>query len=118
MKYTKFLVVCPFLMVALVLGILATSVRADAKTQLIREAAERALQRAGVRVITREATETLARQIALQAAKHGDHVIAAVRQVGTKALRLVEEAAARNPQLGAQAARLLASEGEHAAAWV
>ena len=97
---------------------LPPAARADAKTQLVREAAEAALERAGIRVVTREAAETLARQIAVSAARHGDEIIIVVRRVGPKALQLVEEAATRNPRLGAQAARLLASEGEQAAACV
>lgn len=92
--------------------------RADARTQLIRSAAEHALERFGIRTATREAADVLATQITAAAAKHGDQVIAAVRQVGPKALRLVEEAGTHSPQLGARAARLLADEGEQAAACV
>jgi hypothetical protein len=91
---------------------------AGVTTQLVREAAECALERAGVRVVTRQAVETLSRQIAVSAARHGDQIIIAVRRVGPKALQLVEEAATCNPRLGAQAARLLASEGEQAAVCV
>jgi hypothetical protein len=96
----------------------APPARADAKSQAIREATEYALQRFGIRAATRETAEVLARRIAVSATKYGDqYVIAAVRQVGPRALRLVEEAGAHSPQLGTQAARLLAQNGEHAA-WV
>src|SRR5947208_3264947 len=109
------ILVCGWLLVVMALpGIPAVS-WADTKTQLIRETAEYALQRFGVRAATREATEVLASQIARSAAKNGDAVITAVRQVGPRALRLVEEAGAHSPQFGSQAARFLATHGGEAA---
>jgi hypothetical protein len=107
-----------FVLTCLLLVAYALPARADLKTQAIREAAEAALARFGTRAVTREATEVLASRMASSAAKHGDEVIAAVRQVGPRALRLVEDAAASNPQMGSQAARLLATHGEPAVAWV
>ena len=88
-------------------------VRADAKSQAAKEAAEYVLQRFG-RQVVREGTEALARRIEVAAARHGNEVFEAVRKVGPRALPLVEEAGAHSRQ----AARIMAQHGEHGATWV
>src|SRR5690242_18292049 len=100
----------------LVMAVLAAtpSAYADVTTRAARETSEYILHKFG-KTAAKETAETLSRRIATNAARHGPAVIDACRQVGPKALHLVEQASAHSPQLGASAARLLAKNGEHAA---
>jgi hypothetical protein len=86
---------------------------ADAKSRLAKEAAEYVMQRFG-RQVAKEGVGSLAGKIESYAARHGDGFYAAVRRVGPRAFRLVEEAGEHSPQV----VGVLSRFGEDGAVWV
>ena len=85
---------------------------ASAKTQIAREAAEYLLAKFG-KEAAEETAETLARRIESLAVKYGDNAVAAVRRVGPRGLRAIEDAGEHSPL----ALKLLEREGSRAL-WV
>lgn len=81
-------------------------------SKAVREAAEYVLQKF-TREAGEETIESLSGKIAGLAARHGDEAVEAVRRVGPRTFRLVEEAGEHGPQ----AVKLLARAGDEAV-WV
>ncbi len=100
-----------YVALALVAGV-TTSAQGDVTTQAAREAAEFVLKKFG-KEAGEEGVEKLSIRLESLAAKHGDEALNAVRKVGPRALRAVEEAGEQGPAV----ARLLAREGDRAL-WV
>jgi len=86
--------------------------RADAKT-LAKDAADYVLKRFS-RQAVREGAETLARRIEALAVRHGEEAFQAVRRVGPRTFRVVEEAGVH----ANQAVQVMARHGEHGVTWV
>jgi len=86
--------------------------RADVKS-LAREAADYVLKRFGRQAI-REGAETLARKIETLAVRHGEEAFQAIRRVGPRTFRVVEEAGVH----ANQAVRVMARHGEHGVTWI
>ncbi|WP_152053035.1 hypothetical protein [Tautonia marina] len=98
-----------FLLMALAVPFLtATEARAD-RLKAAREAAELVFKRFGGKAAG-ESTEKLASRIASAAAKHGDDALPAIRQLGTRAIELADEAGEHGPRV----MRLLARHGDGA----
>jgi hypothetical protein len=85
---------------------------AQGKAILAREAAEYLMRKFG-KEATKVGVETLTRKIEALAIKHGDEVFIAVRKVGPRTLRLVEDAG----EHGTESVKLLARYGDDAV-WV
>jgi hypothetical protein len=85
---------------------------AQGKAALAREAAEYVLRKFG-KEAAEVGVETLTRKIETLAIKHGDDVFLAVRKVGPRTFRLVEEAG----EHGLQSVKLMAKFGDEAV-WV
>jgi hypothetical protein len=86
---------------------------AQVRTKAVQETVDYVLERFG-RTAAREGAETLARRVETMAARHGDDFLRAIRQVGPRAIPLVEEAGSH----ATQAVRALALHGEHGATWI
>lgn len=82
------------------------------KAKAVREAAEYVMERFG-KEAAEETTESLASKLAQLSAKHGDEAIDAVKAVGPRAFRLVDEAGEHAPS----AIKLMVKYGDNAA-WV
>jgi hypothetical protein len=98
---------------ALVAIVMASPIRADVKSASAREAAEYVLQKFG-KTATKDGVEVLTAKIEKLAATHGDEAIEAVRKVGPRSFRLIEEAGANS----SQAIKVMARHGEDAAVWI
>lgn len=97
----------------LILLSLMPSAWADVRSKAATEAAEYILRKFGAEV-GQETAETLARKLEQAAAKHGDEVFAAARQVGPRALT----AAAGAGEQTTLAYRLMAKYGDNAVAQI
>ncbi len=86
---------------------------ADPESKLALEAAEYVAQRFG-RQVVREGTESLAAKIEVYAARYGDEFCVAIKKVGPRAFRLVEEGGEYAPQV----VGVLSRYGEDGAVWV
>jgi len=85
---------------------------AGVKTKAAKEAAEYILGKFG-KEAAEQGVETLTRKIEVLAVKHGDDAITAVKSVGPRIFRIVEEAG----EHGSQAIKLMARHGDDAV-WV
>jgi hypothetical protein len=84
--------------------------RAGVPGKAVQEATEFLMKRFG-KEVAGEGAQRLASRIASAAARHGDDVLGAVRKVGPSALRMVDQAGERAPQV----MRLLSRYGDDAA---
>jgi len=71
--------------------------QADIRTKTAREAAEYVFRKFG-KEVAEEGVETLSRKIEMLAIKHGDDAFEAVRKIGPRTFRLVEEAGEHGAQ--------------------
>jgi hypothetical protein len=96
------------------LAVIGSNGAADAgvKTTAAKEVAEYVLGKFG-KEATDQGVETLARKIEVLAVKHGDDALAAVKKVGPRSFRIMEEAGEHGPQ----AIKLMARHGDDAV-WV
>ena len=85
---------------------------AQGKVKLAREVAKYIMQKFG-KEAARDGIETLTRKVEALAIKHGDEALMAVRKVGPRTFRLVEEAG----EHGLQSIKLMAKYGDEAV-WV
>jgi hypothetical protein len=83
---------------------------ADVRSEAAREIAEQVLKKFG-KEAAEEGTEKFAVKVETLATRHGDEALDAVKKVGPKAVRVIEEAGAN----GTQAAKLLARYGDDGA---
>jgi hypothetical protein len=83
---------------------------ADVRSEAAREIAEQVLKKFG-KEAAEEGTEKFAVKVEALATRHGDEALDAVKKVGPKAVRVIEEAGAN----GTQAAKLLARYGDDGA---
>lgn len=88
------------------------SVLADAKSKLAKETAEYVLRKFG-KEAGEEGVETLARKVEVLTLKYGDDAAVAVKKVGPRAFRVVEEAG----ENGGETVKLMARHGD-GAIWV
>ena len=103
--------VCTIL-IGLVLGLTPNLSVAQSKVRLAKEVAEYVLGKFGAEV-GQEGVETLTQKVSTLAAKHGDDAFDAVKKVGPRSFRLIEEAG----EHGAQSVKLMARHGDDAV-WV
>ena len=74
-----------------IIAFVATHARADVKTAALRETTEFVMKKFS-KEAAEEGAEVLSQRIGVMAAKHGDEALAAVRNVGPKALKAAEAA--------------------------
>lgn len=101
-----------FLFAVIILALFSNLSFAQGKAKLAKEAAEYVLGKFG-KEAGQESVETLTRKIETLAVKHGDDALIAVKKVGPRSFRLVEEAG----EHGVQSVKLMAKYGDDAV-WV
>ncbi len=87
--------------------------RGDVKTAAVRETTEFVLKKFGIEA-AEEGTEQLAKQIESLAVKHGDDALAAVKNVGPKAIKVAAEAGEQS----GTAVKAMAKYGADGVEWV